>query len=67
MLRKFIDVHSALATVFTGTLLALKALHIAHTVVTVISVYLHKNTNSMLFIMDTVSVYWRSELELNVV
>jgi hypothetical protein len=55
------------AIVFTGTLLALKALHFAHTVVTINSDYLHKSTNSLLFIVATVSVCWRSELELNVV
>jgi hypothetical protein len=63
MLRKCLDIHSALAIVFTATLLTLKTLHFAHTVVTINSDYLHKSANSLLFIMATVSVYWRSELE----
>jgi hypothetical protein len=52
--------NSAVATVFTATLLALNALRFAdRAVVTINSDYLHKSTNSVLYIMATVSVYWR--------
>jgi len=63
MLRKCLDIRSAVAIVFTATLLTLKTLHFVHTVVTINSDYLHKSTNSLLFIVATVSVSWRSELE----